>query len=342
MKNIDRQQYIDTLYLSWRFEDLALVSNYETQFFRNYGAEYLGTANGYNWFNCPIGRCGIIEKPENIFRAGMYAFVIQYENRYLLENTIDNLRGVLDLDTLVFPKDEAIVKRIDFSIITNETGFFDCDVISHFRSRTDFSRNDVLETVYLGKRANGKVFRYYRKDIELKQDKNLVKEDYFMQMFTKIDFSLPVTVLEMELHRKFLRTNYGFAYLKDIDTLLNIVYAQFVDIRFYIPTEKNLQHLQNRRRDFMEFQYIGTLDIEEVFEVERVVSRYSPSLSLLYSRVNKIVTSFCDKSGLKISKTELLLNIFDEDIELERLSGQNYSKLRERYEREDLFLLKLL
>lgn len=341
MKNINMQQYIDTLYLSWRMDDLVLVSNYETKFFEMYGADYLGTSNGYNWFNCPVGRLGIIADSNNVFKAGLHAFILQFDNKYLLENTIDNLANVKELDTLIFPKYESIVKRIDFSVITNEIGFFDCDVISRYRSRTEFIKNDVLETVYLGKRANGKVFRYYRKDIELMQDKNLVKRDYFQQFFEKIDFSIPVTVLELELHRKYLRDGFGFAYLKDIDTLLNIARSQFADIKFYTATTANLKLVEQKNYSFIDYDFIIMLQIETLKEVERIKKNYAPSLSLLYSRIDKIVTNFCDKSGLKISKTEILMNIFDSDIEFERLGSLDYSKLRNRYEQEDLFLVKI-
>ena len=337
-----KQQYIDTLYLSWRFDDIVEIGELETEFFKNYGANYLGTSSGYNWFLVEgICRVGIVADVNNIFKAKLHAFVIQYDNRYLLEHTIDNLYGVLDLDTLVFSKDEAIVKRIDFSVITNNIEFFNLDVVSRYRSRTEISKNDVLETVYLGKRSNGKVFRYYRKDIELLQDKNLVKQDYFMQYFQKIDFSLPITVLELELHRKFLRDCYGFSYLKDIDKLLSIVLDQFTDIKFYEPTPENKKFVEQRNYSHIIYEYILDIDINKYEKVDRIVNEYSPSLSLLYSRLNKIVNKFCTKSGLKISKTEVLLNIFDSDIELERLSGMRYSELEQKYSEEDLYLIRL-
>ncbi len=339
MRNFNKQLYIDTLYLSWDIKDIVLVSNYETEFFKNYGSDFLGTSQGYNWFNTSVGRFGIIANTDHIFSAKAHAFILQYNNLYLLQNTIDNLKGVLKLDTLVMPFDLAIVKRIDFSMITNNVDFFELDVVSRYRSRTVISKNDTVETVYLGKRANGKVFRYYRKDIELLQDKNLVKSDYFRQFFTGIDFSIPVTVLELELHRKYLRRSFDFNYLKDIDTLLSISYKEFEDIRFYEPTDENLQHINNKNYNNIDYCY--SFDFESVVDVPRVKKEYKPSLSILYSRLDKIVTNFCDKSGLKISKTEILLKVFEGEAEFERLSGFDFMELLEKYNNDDLYLVKL-
>ena len=336
-----KHYYIDTLYLAWNIKELHLIDSYETLFFNSYGAEYIGTANGYNWFNTPIGRFGIIDNKDNVFIAKLPAFVLQYNNKYLLDNTIDNVRNVVTLDTLVLPAKEAIVRRVDFSIITQDVRYFDMDIVSRVRTKTVMEKNGIVETVYLGKRAGGKVFRYYRKDLELLQDKNLAKKDYFAYMFSDIDFNAGVTVLELELHRKFLRDKYNYNYLQDIDTLISIVNRELENYKFYEPTDKNIKFVEQNNYSLIDYLPILQFPLKNKKEVVRVVKTYRPSFSLLYSRLNKIVTNYIDSTGVKISKSEVLLNVFNKELELQKVTGMELQDLIELQSEDDLFLIKV-
>jgi len=333
-------KYIDTLYLAWRF-DIPTTDRLETKFFVRYGADYIGTSNGYNWFNCPVGRFGIVADVENIHKANAYSFILQYNNEYLLKNFINSFEDLPNrIDTLHLPGAVAKVKRVDFSLITNDTRILreDIDVITKFRTKTVISKKDVVETVYLGKRANGKVFRYYRKDIELKKDKNIVKEDYFRFYFSDIDFDKPVMVAELEMHRSHLMPKYGINDLRDWERLLDLYRQNFSEIKFYEVNEDNKKHIESRNYDYVD-TIVFDFSIKKKLTQER--EQYRPSLTFLFSRVDKMVQKYIDRTGLKVSKTELLLNATKGYLPLVALKELDYFEIKELLEEQDLYLLDL-
>ena len=336
-------EYIDTLYLAWRF-DIDKTKILEAEFYSKFKGrfEIVGTSQGYHWFLLPnFGRIGVIADYENIYRANAYSFIIQYDNEYLLKESINNLDIFpKKIDTLIFPRLETKIKRIDFSIITNDTRILSdsVDSLSRYRSQTVIKKGDRVETVYLGKRANGKVFRYYRKDIELMQDKNILKADYFRFYFPDIDFNKPVMVAELELHRKHLMPKYGINGFADWNKILTLFRQNFMDIKFYVKNDENIRLIEQRHHDKVEticFDFV----VKKKLEQNR--DQYKPSLSFLFSRVDKIIQKFLDRTGKSITKTELLLNATKGYLPLVALKELDYFEIRELLDEQDLYLLDL-
>jgi hypothetical protein len=252
------RNYIDTLYLSCNLQDqytwsqmfgvdidehhryLLQRSSFENLYLLGVGT--LGYANGYQWYQLPNYRIGIMEYAK-AKRSNQPNCIIQYEHDHLWE--LDkNLNG-LDLP---FTKDftKYMIKRIDIT----KTAVLDTDyTINHgyinpFRTDPlNYTRHE--NTVYLGSRKNGNVFRMYHKTKELMDTKNYDKIAKYSAYFGGIE---KLYTFEHELHRSYLKETLGIDNLSQLPKVWSASQSIVSKIRIFEYTDKNRKLLQQNNR----------------------------------------------------------------------------------------------
>jgi len=231
---------IDTLYYYYDIDLTNYIEfyneiqeNIKNNIFKFDILDFLGNASGYSWYKfsdneITIARIGFKNYNKQRHIKDIYVQLdgssIYY---YGLENTIKKVDNYL---TKFLTIKSSHVSRIDLNIFTN-TSFADLDTnwIST-RSKSESQIFTILngkkiETIYFGKRANGKVLRIYNKIQEIKSDLDSQKNNILMNKLQKENllptdlFKLDDTILwniELELHRKFLKKNYSIDTLEDM------------------------------------------------------------------------------------------------------------------------------
>ena len=256
------RNYIDTLYLSCNLQDHYTFTHigsielgehlryeYQRKTLENLyllGMGTLGTANGYEWYQLPNYRIGIMEYAK-AKRANQPNCIIQYEHDHLWE--LDQSLNGLDLP---FTKDltKYMIKRIDIT----KTAVIDTDYTIHHGYISPF-RTDPLNhtrhenTVYLGSRKNGNVFRMYPKTKELMDTKSYDKIAKYSAYFGTIE---NLYTFEHELHRSYLKETLGIDTLSQLPKVWRASQNIVSKIRIFEYTDRNKKLLEQNNRKRIE------------------------------------------------------------------------------------------
>ncbi len=289
--------YIETLYLYTNLEQFShtLESSPNDKYVHVLtdihdtllcNAKYLGESKGRMWYKLPNYRLGIMDY-EKAKKANQFNVEIQYEQSHMF--SLDPMLKGLDLPfngTL----EQYNIKRIDVTQIakTSQDYLTNHSYISPYRTEARISSNGRTETVYLGNRSSGNVFRMYNKTVELKTDNkehpiNYKKIEMFSKYFGDIE---NLYTFELELHRKYLKPTFGIDTLNDLEKVYK-AYSDIVGkIRIYEDSDQNKKLVAGKHHDRIKELYIFT----EYKELKRLnKKRYKPSEAYM---VDKAVTAF--------------------------------------------------
>jgi len=294
--------YIETLYVYANLQDFLSsddpIDSYSkvlNLFFKSNleSSLFLGTSHGRDWYQLPNYRIGIMDYDKAKI-ANQFNVEIQYTQSHMF--TLDPMLKGLDL-----PFDGALeqyhIKRIDISQIvkTPHDYLTNHNYISPYRAMTRFDKSGKTETIYLGHRKSGNVFRMYNKTIELKTDTkdhpiSYNKIELFSQYFGDIE---NLYTFELELHRKYLKPTFGIETLADLDKVYK-AYREIVGkIKIYEDTDcnKKLIASKNHKRikdlfcfvEYKEFKRISKKNYKtsESYMIDKAVGafeRYEDSL----------------------------------------------------------------
>jgi len=215
------------------------------------------------------------------------------------------------------------IKRVDVSQIVKTPYDYltNHDFISPYRTKARFDKNDKTETVYLGNRKNGNVYRMYNKTIELQTDTkdhpiNYKKIELFSQYFGDIE---DLYTFELELHRRYLKPTFGIDTLSDLPKLYK-AYKEIVGkIRIYKDTDENKQLIKNKNYDRMK----ELLCFVEYEAFERLPSKkYKPSERYAIDKAVSTIESYERQMGnlseaQKLNIIEVLsYRLLNKDIEI--------------------------
>ncbi len=296
-------KHIDTLYLYYscdKFNYLLTLSEFAEK-------KIIGYANGYDWYDFGIARLGLMDYDKAKI-ANTYSIVIQYTAVYLL--TID-IRTELQL---IFKNDLKmyLIKRIDYSHTFN-TSVIDFDFLDYFCVSPYFRKGSTIwggqrktETVYLGLRKSGKVFRLYNKTKELKDTKNHEKAQILNSYFGTTENLL---VYEIELHRKYLRDRCGISSLNDLDLLDHVVNTLLKSLKFCLSTEKNLKLMKSKNYNKIEFIYPFVKENDFIPFNFTPVKKYNKSKQLMINKINNLIDSYNKLDGDNYDLTSLQLDL---------------------------------
>ena len=289
--------YIETLYLYTNLEQFShtLESSPNDKYVHVLtdvhdtllcNAKYLGESKGRMWYKLPNYRLGIMDY-EKAKKSNQFNVEIQYEQSHMF--SLDPMLKGLDLPfngTL----EQYNIKRIDVTQIakTSQDYLTNHSYISPYRTEARISNNGRTETVYLGNRSSGNVFRMYNKTKELKTDNkehpiNYKKIEMFSKYFGDIE---NLYTFELELHRKYLKPTFGIDTLNDLEKVYK-AYSDIVGkIRIYEDSDQNKKLVAGKHHDRIKELYIFT----EYKELKRLnKKRYKPSEAYM---VDKAVTAF--------------------------------------------------
>ena len=296
-------------------------------------AEYIGEAKGRMWYRTENYRIGIMDY-DLAKRANQFNVEIQYEQSHMF-SLEPNLKG-LDL-----PFDGELnqyhIKRVDISQIvkTKEDYLTNRKYISPYRVEDRITKNGKVETVYLGHRKNGNVFRMYNKTIELMIDNKDHPIDYKkIELFSKYFGDIEdLYTFELELHRKYIKKSFNIDTLEDIEKLYK-VYSEIVGkIGIYEDNDKNRKLAKQNNRD-----RINCLYFTEYKEFKRTTQkRYKPSKYYAIDKAVNAVESYSKSIG-SLSEAEKILmldeiatRLLNKDIEI-NIGSSEYDEMQEKYE----------
>jgi len=326
MKN-DLMSHVDTLYLYYK----CTYDEYIKALGVFAGYPIISYAKGYDWYDFGIARVGLMDYNKAKI-ANTYPIVIQYNAIYLMTIHINDLK-------LFFSPhlDQYIIKRIDYAYTFN-VSMIDFDLIDSIVVSRYFRKSSVIygsdrkkETLYLGLRRTGKVFRLYNKSKELIDKNNHEKQQILNHHFGTLD---NLFVYEIELHRKYLRDRCNIDTLAQIDKLNSVVYTLFSSLQFCEDTEENVINIKNNNYNRIDFRS-PFLDIIKTQEFDFVpVKRYEKSKDFLLKSLYDTIKQYNSKDGHKISIEELLsglasqqdnINILEVDIKYDKYIEEDIS-----------------
>jgi hypothetical protein len=191
--------------------------------------------------------------------------------------------------------DQYHIKRVDVSQIAKTANDYltNYNYISPYRAMDRFSKNGRTETVYLGHRKSGNVFRMYNKTIELNVDTkdhpiDFKKIELFAGYFGDIQ---DLYTFELELHRKYLKPTFGIDTLADLGKVYKAHSEIVGKIRLYRDNDQNKKHIKNKHHDRIK----DLLQFTEYKEFKRLKSKvYKPSESFM---IDKVVKTFNKYDG---------------------------------------------
>ena len=293
------RNYIDTLYLACNIQDFGdTVKNHSTYNYylmkeylkRHYleGSEYLGSSAGREWYKTDNFTLGLMEH-DTAKKANQPNCVIQYEHSHIFPLD-QNLTGI----ELPFSDDRSKykIKRIDIT----KTLKIDTDYTVNHGYISPF-KSDPLNparhenTVYLGSRKNGNVFRMYPKTIELLETKNYQKIALYSQYFGSIE---NLYTFEHELHRSYLKEVLGIDTLAELDRVWAASQNIVSKIRIFEYNDKNKKLLRQNNR-----QRIKAMVLTDYVGYDRPIKKkYKRSYSAMIRRIKSEIDAYLD-SGEK-------------------------------------------
>ena len=239
--------------------------------------------NGYYWYKMPNYRIGIMGY-ERAKRSNQFNCIIQYEQSYMF--TLDKELNNIELPLGGTRKDYHI-KRIDITkIFKSEIDYtIGYNYISPYRNIGGYNRSD--NTVYLGNRKNGNVFRMYPKTIELKETENYKKIELLSSYFGDIE---ELYTFELELHRKYLKGTLAIETLADLEKVYKAYNNIVGSIRIYEDNDHNKSLLKRNKRE-----RIKAVRITEFEKYERVKKkRYRTSKKYAIDKILNTYTKYSD------------------------------------------------
>jgi hypothetical protein len=262
-KMIGRKDILN-LYSSEKYS-LMMDYIYDTML---HSAEFLGDSKGRAWYKFTNYRLGIMDY-DTAKKSNQFNIEIQYTQAHMF--TLDpELKGLeLPFDGTI---DQYYIKRIDVSqIVKTPIDYLtNYNYISPYRAMDRFSKNGRTETVYLGHRKSGNVFRMYNKTIELNVDTkdhpiDFKKIELFAGYFGDIE---DLYTFELELHRKYFKSTFGIDTLADLDKVYKAHKEIVGKIRVYEDNDYNRKLLMDNNRD-----RIDSLFFVEYEEFKRVLKK---------------------------------------------------------------------
>jgi hypothetical protein len=211
--------------------------------------------------------------------------IIQYDHSHIFPLD-QNLTGI----ELPFTDDRSkyMIKRIDITktlrIDTDYTvnhGYispFKTDPLNHTRYEN---------TVYLGSRKNGNVFRMYPKTKELMETKNYDKMALYSQYFGSIE---NLYTFEHELHRSYLKETLGIDTLAELGRVWEASQNIVSKIRIFEYNDKNKKLLRQNNR-----QRIKAMVLNDYVEYDRPEKKkYKRSYSAMIRRIKSEIDAYLD------------------------------------------------
>jgi len=306
MSTKTEMNYVDTLYLYHNFGDYSEYTSTVSYFLEQMcsNADSLGMGGGYSWYKFENYRIGIMEY-DQARKSNTYDCVIQYNSLYLMQ--LDSIHD-LHLPFGGSPSDYP-VKRIDLTKICHDN-YLEYEVISNYKTKHIIEgAKGKVETVYLGKRSSGNVFRYYNKTLELNVKKDYEKIELLSSVFGSIE---NLYTYELEMGRSFLRNRLDVDTLADYDKIVQAYHKIVGTIKFFVKNDKNIKNFKNNHYDDICTYQVAEFK-EYAFKQQR---KYKPSFDYLIDGIKKQVESFYKRSNavkedyIKVCRT-LLYEAFD-------------------------------
>ena len=296
-------------------------------------AEHIGEVKGRSWYKFDNYRLGIMSF-HTAKKSNQFNVEIQYTQSHMF-SLGEKLKG-LDLP---FDGDfnQYHIRRIDVSQIvkTSYDYLTNKKYISSYRVEDRITKNGIVETVYLGHRKNGNVFRMYNKTIELLTDNkdhpiDHKKIELFSKYFGDIE---DLYTFELELHRKYLKPNFGIDTLADLEKVYSAYREMVGKIRIYEDNDKNRKHIKLKHHDRIE----DLMCFTEYLEFKRVdQKRYKPSK---YYAIDKAVVAVerYEKSMGNLSEADKILmldeianRLIGKDIDI-NIGSDSYDEMKEKH-----------
>ena len=296
-------------------------------------AEYIGESNGRMWYKLPNYRLGIMEH-DKAKKSNQYNIEIQYEQSHMF-SLEPNLKG-LDLpfgDEL----NKYHIKRVDISQIvkTKEDYLTHKKYISPYRVEDRITKNGKVETVYLGHRKNGNVFRMYNKTIELMTDNKDHPIDYKkIELFSKYFGDVEdLYTFELELHRKYIKKTFGIDTLEDLEKVYKVYNEIVGKIGIYEDNDRNRKLAKQNHRDRIKCLYFT-----EYKEFKRTTQkRYKPSKYYAIDKAVNAVETYSTAIGNLTEAEKILIldeissRLLNKDIEI-NIGSSSYDEMKEKHE----------
>lgn len=298
-------------------------------------AKYLGSAKGRSWYELDNYRLGIMDfmtaKKSNQFNVE-----IQYTQAHMF-SLDEKLKGLdLPFDGTF---DNYHIKRIDVSQIVKTP----CDYltnhgfISSFRKIHKEGTSLETQTIYLGHRKNGNVFRMYNKTIELlKDDESHPIDHKKIELFSKYFGDIEnLYTFELELHRKHLKPNFNIDTLDDLDKVYQVYYEVVGKIRIYEDNDINRKLVKNKHHDRIKDLLYFT-DYKEFKRVNQ--KRYKPSKYYAIDRAVRAVESYEKSMGNLTEANKILMldeianRLIGKDIDI-HVGSDCYDEMKDKHER---------
>ena len=277
------------------------------------GATLIGVANGYEWYQLPNYRVGLMDYQKSK-RANQPNCVIQYEYGHLwrLPQNLDGLE-------LPFKQDRTLymIKRIDLT----KTAKLDIDYTKGHGYISPY-RTDPLNptrhenTVYLGSRKGGNLFRMYPKTIELLDTKNYDKISKYSQYFGTIE---GLYQFEHELHRKYLKDVLGIDTLAELDKVWEASQSIVSRIRIFPINDYNRKLIEQSNRKRVKAMILTPYKEFERPERKRYKRSYKAMVKRMKLELDSYLESEEGKEWESISNYMLLVYDLFED----RLDGKD-------------------
>lgn len=299
--------YIDTLYLSKNvgdYSDYLNTVSYLIDLVDESNATFLATAGGRTWYQFRDFKVGIMDY-EQSKKSNNFQFMVQYKSIYLM-----NL-GYYDstYSSIVVPfgqPNEWDINRIDLTEINN-LNLLDRIPLSSYRKKTYFKNGMEVETLYLGNRKNGNVFRGYNKSLEMKKKQSFDKMEFLSQIFDKEDI---LYTYELELHRSWLREKAQITSFKDLSKIFTIWNKIVGSIKWVEDTELNHRLISTRKRERINDDEIIVLADYQEFDYKEIKRNSTPSKYFLFDAMDRMLKGYnsnLEKSGHNtVSIIELL------------------------------------
>lgn len=258
-----------------------------------HSAKFLGSSKARDWYELENYRIGIMPF-DTAKKSNQFNVEIQYKQSHMF-SLGEKLKG-LDL-----PFDDELskyhIRRIDVSQIVKTPNDYltNHNYISPYRTMARFDKNGITETVYLGNRKSGNVFRMYNKTIELQTDTkdhpiNYNKIELFSRYFGDIE---NLYTFELELHRKYIKPAFGIETLADLEKVYKAHKEIVGKIKIYEDNDYNKKLIKSKNykriknllcfTEYEEFKRIQKKEYKssESYMIDKIVSgfeRYESSL----------------------------------------------------------------
>jgi len=304
-------------------------------------AQFLGDANGRMWYLLDNYRLGIMGY-DKAKKSNQFNVVIQYEWERLY--SLDEALIGLDLP-FGEERNNYNFKRIDlckifkskYDYLTNK-GF-----ISPYRKINKQGTDKLTETVYLGNRKNGNVYRMYNKSIELKKDTQDYPMDYKkIELLSKYFGDIEnLYTFELELHRSYLKEQLEITTLDQLDQVYRAYHSIAGKIRIYEDTDQNKDYILGKHHD-----RIKANTITEYKEYKKVYrAKYKPSKQYAMDKQSKTFNRYIesmkitDQKEINRLKLEFAMNIAstdNQDITMTyepSFQSKDYDDMKEKHEK---------